>query len=204
MKIILLKNDIDSSFCENLKSIAIDTETMGLLPYRDRLCLIQMSKGDDICYAIQTKTFEHSDNLKKILADNKVLKIFHYARFDMMMLYKSFNIMPQNVYCTKIASKLARTFTNKHSLQSLCENLLGIEISKEQTCTDWGAINLTDEQKEYAAIDVLYLHKLKEKLDQLLLRENRKKLAQKCFDFLETRVILDLMCGFEYDIFKHH
>jgi ribonuclease D len=203
MKIVSYENDIPEKFLRDLTSVAVDTETMGLCPHRDRLCLVQLSKGDGTCYLIQMRSFEKSDCLKKLLSDKNILKIFHFARFDMMMLYKYLKIMTKNVYCTKIASKLARTYTNRHSLKGLCEDILGIEISKAQTCTDWGATDLTKEQKQYAAIDVLYLHSLMTKLNELLIREHRLEMAQNCFDFLETRVMLDLMCGEIYDIFSH-
>ena len=197
------KNDAPSHICENLISVAIDTETTGLLPHRDRLCLVQVSKGDEEIHLIQFDNFDNANNLKKILLDEKILKIFHYGRFDIMMLYKSFGVVAQNVYCTKIASKLVRTYTSKHSLLDLCQELLGVSISKEQTCTDWGRNDLSKEQQEYAATDVLYLHRIKQKLDEMLVRENRVELAKKCFDFLGTRCILDLMTSESYDIFSH-
>lgn len=196
-------NDLPDSFIQNITSVAIDTETMGLLPYRDRLCLAQFSKGDGDAYLVKFNNYSLAKNIKYILLDNQILKIFHYARFDIMMLYKYLEVMTQNIYCTKIASKLVRTYTSKHSLLNLCKDLLNIEISKEETCTDWGAKELTTEQKEYAANDVLYLHRIKEKLDEMLVRENRVELANSCFEFLKTRVILDLLTNEQYDIFAH-
>lgn len=201
--IYTFNNDLPDDFLVNLDSVAIDTETMGLLPYRDRLCLAQFSKGDGDAYLVQFGNYKASDNIKKLLSDDKILKIFHYARFDMMMLYRSLGVMPENVYCTKIASKLVRTYSSKHSLLEICKELLGVQISKEETCTDWGAPELTETQKEYAANDVLYLHQLKEKLDIMLEREGRVELADSCFRFLKTRVQLDLLTNEQYDIFAH-
>lgn len=198
------KDDLPDDFMKLAKiSVAIDTETMGLMPHRDRLCLAQFSLGDGDAYLVQFFDYSKAHNIKALISDSGLLKIFHYARFDMMMLYKYLGVMPKNVYCTKIASKLSRTYASKHGLLDLCKEILGIEISKEQTCTDWGSDNLSDEQKEYAANDVLYLHQLKEKLDEMLDREGRFELAQSCFDFLETRAKLDLMAGENYDIFAH-
>lgn len=203
MKIHLHKNDLPNGIFENSDSIAVDSETTGLLPYRDRLCLVQMSDGGDNIHLVQFENFENSKNLKRILADERILKIFHYGRFDIMMIYKYLEVMTRNVYCTKIASKLVRTYTSKHSLLDLCQELLGVSISKEQTCTDWGSKTLTEEQQKYAATDVLYLHRLKEKLDRMLEREGRVELAKKCFDFLGSRCLFDLMAGENYDIFSH-
>lgn len=196
-------DDLPSDFLDNTTSVAIDTETMGLLPYRDRLCLAQFSKGDGNAYLVKFNDYDNAKNIKYLLTNDKVLKIFHYARFDIMMLYKYLGVMTENIYCTKIASKLVRTYTSKHSLLNLCKDLLNVEISKEETCTDWGANELTFEQKEYAANDVLYLHKIKEKLDEMLIRENRVDLANSCFEFLKTRVMLDLLTNEQYDIFSH-
>ena len=196
-------DDLPSDFLDNTTSVAIDTETMGLLPYRDRLCLAQFSKGDGNAYLVKFNDYDNAKNIKYLLTNDKVLKIFHYARFDIMMLYKYLGVMTENIYCTKIASKLVRTYTSKHSLLNLCKDLLNVEISKEETCTDWGAEELTPEQKEYAANDVLYLHKIKEKLDEMLIRENRVDLANSCFEFLKTRVMLDLLTNEQYDIFSH-
>ena len=202
--IFLHTNDLPAEFVRAItNSVAIDTETMGLLPHRDRLCLAQFSLGDGNAHLVQFFEYSNAVNIKNLLADTKILKIFHYARFDIMMLYKYLGAMTKNVYCTKIASKLSRTYAQHHGLLDLCKEILGVEISKEQTCTDWGCEKLTDEQKEYAANDVLYLHQLKEKLDVVLRREGRFELAQNCFNFLETRVKLDLMAGETYDIFSH-
>ena len=203
MNIHMHKNDLPDSFLKNVSSVAIDTEATGLMPHRDRLCLVQVSKGDEDCHLIQFDNFNEAKNLKSILSNEKILKIFHYGRFDIMMLYKSFNVFAKNVYCTKIASKLVRTYTSKHSLLDLCHELLEVNILKEQGCTDWAKPNLIEAQKIYAATDVLYLHRLKEKLDEMLVRENRTELAQKCFDFLDSRCTLDLMAGDNYDIFSH-
>lgn len=201
--IYTFNNDLPNDFLENTTSVAIDTETMGLLPYRDRLCLAQFSKGDGNAYLVKLDNYDHAKNLKYLLTNKQILKIFHYARFDIMMLYKYLGVMTENIYCTKIASKLVRTYTSKHSLLNLCKDLLNVEISKEETCTDWGTRELTAEQKEYAANDVLYLHKIKEKLDEMLIRENRVEIAKSCFEFLKTRVILDLLTNEQYDIFAH-
>ena len=202
--IYLYKNDLPDGFLRTTKnSVAIDTETMGLMPHRDRLCLAQFSLGDGNAYLVQFFEYSKAQNIRQILSDAQILKIFHYARFDMLMLYKYLGVMTKNVYCTKIASKLSRTYAQKHGLLDLCKEVLDVEISKEQTCTDWGKENLTEEQKEYAANDVLYLHKLKDELDLLLKREGRLELAQSCFNFLETRVQLDLMAGENYDVFAH-
>jgi ribonuclease D len=176
---------------------------MGLLPHRDRLCIAQFCCDDGICHLVQFDDYAASRNIVTILHDRSILKIFHYARFDMAMFRQYLGIMPENVYCTKIASKLARTYASGHSLRDLCFELLGVEISKEQTCTDWGADDISDAQLEYAATDVLYLHQLKARLDALLSREGRHILAQACFDFLPTRVTLDLVAGERYDIFAH-
>ena len=196
-------NDLPNKILKDLKSIAIDTETTGLLPHRDRLCIAQFSTGDGNAYIVKFEDYTKAKNIEKMLSDDGILKIFHYARFDVMMIYKNLGIMTKKIYCTKIASKLVRTYTSKHSLLELCKELLAVEISKEQTCTDWGKPELTEEQQIYAANDVLYLHKIKIKLDEMLEREKRTDLAKSCFDFLETRVQLDLMAGENYDIFAH-
>ncbi|MDR0695507.1 MAG: ribonuclease D [Holosporales bacterium] len=203
MQVSVHKNDLPAEFLNGLDSVAVDTETMGLCPNRDRLCVAQFSSGNGECHLIQFYNYTDASNIKKLLADRRILKIFHYARFDVMMFYKYLGTMTENVYCTKIASKLTRTYAQKHSLMELCRDLLRIEISKEQTCTDWGKEQLSEQQKEYAACDVLHLHKLKQVLDALLERENRTCLAIKCFDFLKARVMLDLMVGERYDIFSH-
>ncbi len=204
MKINLHKNDLPDSFLDNhCSTLAIDTEATGLLPHRDRLCLAQISSGGEDIHLVKFESFNDSKNLKTILADERILKVFHYARFDIMMLYKYLGVMTKNIYCTKIASKLVRTYTSKHSLLDLCQELIGVTIAKEQGCSDWATESLTSEQLTYAATDVLYLHQLKEKLDCMLNREGRLEIAQKCFDFLEARCYLDLMAGETYDIFSH-
>jgi ribonuclease D len=202
MKINTYENDLPEEFLNN-SVVAIDTETTGLCPHRDRLCLAQFSAGDGSCYLVKFNAYSESHNIIKLLVNKEILKIFHYARFDVMMFYKHFGVMASNIYCTKIASKLARTYAQRHSLLELCRDLLQIELSKEQTCTDWGGENLSRAQLEYAANDVLYLHKLMEKLNIMLKREGRSLIAKHCFDFLPTRVLLDLMVCENYDIFSH-
>ena len=203
MKIKMHKNDLPKSL--NLgDSIAIDTETMGLNHSRDRLCLIQLSSGKNICHLVQIKNNKiRPNNLLKILKNKKILKIFHYARFDVGILKYTFNINIENIYCTKIASKLTRTFTENHGYKDLCKELLNIQISKTQQTTDWGSSSLTLAQQKYAATDVLYLHQIKDKLDLMLIREKRMKLAQACFNFIKIRTDLDLSGWAENDIFKH-
>jgi ribonuclease D len=185
------------------RSIAIDTETMGLDPYRDRLCLVQMSEGDGSAALVQFAREYPAPELKRLLADESVLKIFHFARFDMAVLKHFLGVMPRPVYCTKVASKLARTFTDRHGLKDLCKELLGIDLSKQQQSSDWGAQELTPEQLSYAASDVLHLHALREKLDAMLRREGREGLARACFEFLPTRAELDLRGWSEIDPFAH-
>jgi ribonuclease D len=183
--------------------VAIDTETMGLDPYRDRLCLVQLSEGDGSAVLVQFSGAYDAPELKRLLADESVLKIFHFGRFDMAVLKHFLGVMPRPVYCTKVASKLARTFTDRHGLKDLCRELLGIELSKQQQSSDWGAAELTQEQLSYAASDVLHLHALREKLDAMLLRERRESLARGCFEFLPTRAELDLRGWSEIDPFAH-
>jgi len=185
-------------------SVAIDTETMGLNPHRDRLCVVQMSNGDGSADVIQIP-MGHTDapNLKALLADPKVTKIFHFARFDLAALYNAFGVMPQPVYCTKIASRLTRTYTDRHGLKDLVREVLNIDLSKQQQSSDWGAAALSEAQLAYAASDVLHLHGLRERLDAMLAREGRTALAQACFDFLPTRVKLDLGGWEAEDIFAH-
>lgn len=204
MQIFFYKNDLPDGVFSGEKSVAVDTETMGLMPHRDRLCLVQISAGDGTCHLVQIEDYNQSKNLCNLLKNENILKIFHFARFDIMMLYKCLGVMTKKIYCTKIASRLVRTYTNAHSLKSLCWDLLEVELSKEETLTDWGSVELTAKQKEYAANDVFYLHSLKEKLDAMLLREKRDDIAQKCFDFLEIRAFFDLSCGNDYDVFAHH
>ena len=186
-------------------SVAIDTETMGLDPHRDRLCLVQLSRGDGDCHLVQFPPGEavSATNLAALLTDGAVLKIFHFARFDLAVLEHGLGVRCGPVYCTKIASRLARTFTDRHGLKDLCRDLLGIEISKQQQSSDWGADRLSRNQLDYAANDVLHLHPLKEKLDAMLAREGRAELAEACFAFLPDRARLDLEGWPEVDIFSH-
>jgi ribonuclease D len=184
--------------------VAIDTETLGLNPHRDRLCVVQLSPGDGSADVVQIPAGKvASPNLVRLLSDPKKLKLFHFARFDLAVLYKAYGVMAGPVYCTKIASKLTRTYTDKHGLKDLVRELLGIDLSKQQQSSDWGAAKLSDAQLAYAAADVLHLHALKERLDQMLARENRVSLAEACFRFLPTRVELDLGGWAEEDIFAH-
>ncbi|MCB1355085.1 MAG: ribonuclease D [Maritimibacter sp.] len=184
--------------------VAIDTETMGLNPHRDRLCVVQLSAGDGDAHIVQiVKGQTEAPNLVKMLADPDTLKLFHYGRFDIAMLLNAFGVLTQPVYCTKIASKMVRTYTDRHGLKVLLDELLHVDISKQQQQTDWGAEDLTEAQLDYAASDVLYLHRVKDKLDARLAREGRSEVAQAAFDFLPTRAKLDLMGWPETDIFSH-
>jgi ribonuclease D len=184
--------------------VAIDTETLGLNPHRDRLCLVQVSYGDGNAELVQiAKGQTRAPKLEALLADPSVLKLFHFARFDLGVLAKTFGFVPAPVYCTKIASKLVRTYTDRHGLKDLVKEVLGVEISKQQQSSDWGAEALSEAQHAYAASDVLYLHPLKERLDAMLAREGRSDLAAACFDFLPTRARLDLAGWPETDIFAH-
>jgi len=185
-------------------SVAIDTETMGLDPHRDRLCVVQLSAGNGAADVVQIPPGSGAaPNLKRLLADAAVLKIFHFARFDMGILYKTFGVMPAPVYCTKIASRLSRTYTDKHGLKDLVRELTGTDLSKQQQLSDWGSEQLSDAQIAYAAADVLHLHALKTKLDVMLAREGRAELAAACFRFLPDRVRLDLAGWAQDDIFAH-
>ena len=185
-------------------SVAIDTETMGLHPHRDRLCVVQMSNGDGSADVVQIpKDHTEAPNLKALLANPKVIKIFHFARFDLAALYNAFGVMPQPVYCTKIASRLSRTYTDRHGLKDLVREVLNIDLSKQQQSSDWGSQTLSEAQLAYAASDVLHLHGLRERLDAMLAREGRLGLAQACFDFLPTRARLDLQGWDTEDIFAH-
>jgi ribonuclease D len=185
-------------------AVAIDTETMGLEPNRDRLCVVQLSPGDGSADVVQIAAGQSkAPNIERLLADSSVVKIFHYARFDLGMLVKAFGVMAQPVYCTKIASRLARTYTDKHGLKDLTREVLGVDLSKQQQLSDWGAETLTDAQVSYAATDVLHLHALKERLDAMLAREGRADLAAACFRFLPDRVRLDLAGWAAEDIFSH-
>ena len=202
MKIKYYENDLPDNL-ELGNIIAIDTETMGLIPARDKLCLIQLSSGDDVCHLVKILNLRKKPkNLINILKDGKVTKIFHFARFDVAVLKHSFNINLKNIYCTKIASKLVRTYTDKHGYKDLCRELLNETISKVEQSSDWGG-ELSKEQKKYAATDVLYLHKLKKKLDIMLVREDRTKIAKACFEFISHRTDLDLYGWQDVDIFKH-
>ena len=184
--------------------VAIDCETMGLNPHRDRLCLIQMSGGDGNVHLVQVEKGQtDAPNLCRMLTDPKVLKLFHFGRFDIAAMYHAFGALAAPVYCTKIASKMTRTFTDRHGLKYLLQDLVGVDISKQQQQSDWGAENLSDAQLDYAASDVLYLHRLKEALDEMLAREGRTELAQSCFDFLPARARLDLEGWPEIVIFAH-
>jgi ribonuclease D len=185
-------------------AVAIDTETMGLDLARDRLCVVQLSPGDGSADVVQIPPHaKDAPNLKRLLADKSLLKIFHFARFDLGMLYKAFGVMPEPIYCTKIASRLSRTYTDKHGLKDLVREILGQEISKQQQSSDWGAADLTDAQIAYAASDVAHLHALRDRLDAMLAREGRSELAAACFRFLPERVRLDLAGFAAEDIFAH-
>jgi ribonuclease D len=186
------------------REVAIDTETMGLDLNRDRLCVVQLSPGDGSADVVQIPA-EANDapNIKALLANPAVTKIFHYARFDMAVLKRRFGVIAGPVYCTKIASRLVRTYTDRHGLKDLVRELINIDLSKQQQSSDWGAEKITDAQLEYAAADVLYLHDLKRHLDRMLMREGRMGLAEACFAFLPTRIELDLMGWGEADIFAH-
>ena len=199
----LHKNDLPDGL-DLGPSVAIDCETMGLNPHRDRLCLVQLSSGDGNAHLVQIEREQTSaPNLERLLRDPDVLKLFHFGRFDIAVMYHAFGALAAPVYCTKIASKLIRTYTDRHGLKNLLEELLNIDISKLQQMSDWGASTLTDGQLAYAASDVLYLHRLKEKLDARLAREGRTDLAQAAFEFLPTRARLDLAGWPEDDIFAH-
>jgi ribonuclease D len=183
---------------------AIDTETLGLVVGRDRLCVVQISRGDGSADIVQIGVGQTSaPNLQRLLADPKVVKLFHYGRFDMGVLHHAFGVMAAPVYCTKIASKIARTFTDRHGLKDLCKDLLGVDLKKEQQSSDWGAASLSEEQQRYAASDVLHLHALRTRLDEMLARERRAELARNCFEFLPARALLDLAGWAEQDIFAH-
>jgi ribonuclease D len=205
MTIRIHRGDLpDLAHYASVQAIAIDTETMGLSLTRDRLCLVQLSPGDGSADVVQIAAQSAgAPNLKRLLTDASVLKIFHFARFDLGMLQKNLGVMPAPVYCTKIASRLTRTYTDKHGLKDLVREFLGHDLSKQQQSSDWGAAALTDAQISYAASDVLYLHALREKLDVMLAREGREQLAAACFRFLPDRVRLDLAGFAEEDIFAH-
>ena len=194
-----LPSDIDFG-----TSVAIDTETQGLNPLRDRLCLIQMSSGDGTAHLVQFEAGGYdAPNLKRMLSNPDVLKIYHFARFDLAVIQQYLGVMTTPVYCTKVASRLVRTYTDRHGLKDLCKELLNVDLSKQQQSSDWAAAELSREQRNYAASDVLHLHALKERLDTMLERENRAEIARSCFDFLPSRARLDLMGWHDEDIFSH-
>ena len=185
-------------------AVAVDTETLGLVPRRDKLCLVQLSAGDGNAHLVQLDRSSYdAPNLKALLTDPRVTKIFHYARFDVAVMKQYLGVDCGPIYCTKIASKLTRTYTDRHGLKDLIKELLGLELNKQQQSSDWGAHVLSDAQKQYAAQDVLYLHELKARLDQMLQREGRSGVAQACFDFVPTRAALDLAGWTEEDVFAH-
>ncbi len=203
MTISILKDDIPSDIDWG-QAVAIDTETMGLNNHRDRLCVVQLSSGDGNAILVQIASDPaHAPNLVALLANPDIVKLFHFGRFDMAVLSKTYGTMPAPIYCTKIASKLARTYTDRHGLKELCRELLSVDLSKQQQSSDWGKETLSKEQIAYAASDVLYLHQLRDRLDEMLVREGRQELAQQSHDFLATRVMLDLRGWAEMDIFSH-
>jgi ribonuclease D len=194
-----LSDDADFGDC-----VAIDTETQGLVLHRDRLCVVQLSRGDGSADVVQIAAGQtRAKNIERLLADPKVTKLFHFARFDVAALFKTFGVMAAPIYCTKIASKLVRTYTDRHGLKDLTRELLGVDLSKQQQCSDWSGDALSEAQISYAASDVLYLHALRLRLDAMLLRENRADIAKACFDFLPERARLDLMGWADADIFSH-
>ncbi len=203
MKVKLYQGDLPDGL--NLGPVvAIDTETLGLNPFRDRLCLAQMTGGDGVCHMVRFAAGRYdAPNLKRMLADPAVLKLFHFARFDIAMFRRWLGVDVRPVYCTKIASKLVRTYTDKHGLKDLVRELLGVDLSKEQQSSDWGAAELSEKQLAYAANDVAHLHQLKDALDAMLAREGRAHLAKACFDFLPMRAELDLAGWGDTDIFAH-
>lgn len=203
MKIRLHKGDLPEGLDLGTK-VAVDTETLGLNPIRDRLCLVQLSSGDGSAHLVQFRRDEYAaPNLKRLLSDPKVLKLYHFARFDLAIMRRYLGVMAGPVYCTRTASKLARTYTDKHGLKDLVKELLDIDLSKQQQSSDWGAEGLTEQQLAYAANDVAFLHRLKDALDAMLIREGRMVLAQACFDFLPARADLDLAGWADGDIFAH-
>lgn len=203
MTITLYKGDLPDGL-DLGSTVAIDSETMGLHPHRDKLCLVQLSSGDGNAHLVQLdrNTYD-APNLKALMSNPDILKLFHFARFDVAVMSHYLGVTTSPVYCTKIASKLVRTYTDRHGLKDLCGELLNIDMSKQQQSSDWGAETLSDAQQKYAASDVLYLHQLKAQLDIMLAREGRQSLANKCFEFLPTRASLDLAGWPEQDIFAH-
>jgi ribonuclease D len=203
MKIKLYKGDLPAHLTLN-SVVAVDTETLGLNPARDRLCLVQLSAGDGSAHLVQfARDAYEAPNLKRLLADTSVLKLYHFARFDLAAIRRYLGVTAAPVYCTRTASKLARTYTDKHGLKDLVKELLDVELSKQQQSSDWGAESLTEQQLAYAANDVAFLHRLRDALDTMLKREGRMELAQACFDFLPARAELDLAGWGEQDIFAH-
>jgi len=203
MAITLHKGDLPAGLVFG-DIVALDSETMGLNPQRDRLCLVQLSRGDGDVHLVQFEPGAYAaPNLKRLLTDPSVVKLFHYGRFDIAMLYKHLGVLTAPVWCTKIASKLTRTYTDRHGLRDLCRELLGIDLSKQQQSSDWGAAVLTEEQLAYAASDVLHLHRLKEILGGLIDREGRRDVASACFDFLPMRARLDLLGWSTEEIYAH-
>jgi ribonuclease D len=198
------KGDLPDLAHYDVEAVAIDTETLGLNPHRDRLCVVQLSPGDGTADVVQIAHGQRrAPNLAALLRNRKVTKLFHYGRFDIAVLYHAFGVMAEPVFCTKIASRLTRTYTDRHGLKDICNELLGVSLSKQQQSSDWAAETLSPEQLDYAASDVLYLHRLREVLAGRLAREGREKEAEACFRFLPTRAKLDLMGWAEEDIFAH-
>jgi ribonuclease D len=198
------KGDLPDLSNYAVDAVAIDTETLGLNPHRDRLCVVQISPGDGTADVIQIAPDQkEAPNLVQLIGDSAITKLFHFGRFDLAVLYHAFGVMPEPVFCTKIASRLTRTYTDRHGLKDICNELLGISLSKQQQSSDWGAPALSQEQLDYAASDVLYLHRLRDVLAGRLERENRAEEAAACFRFLPTRAKLDLMGWDEQDIFAH-
>ncbi len=203
MAIKLYKGDLPAGL-DFGASVAVDTETLGLIPRRDKLCVVQLSSGDGNAHLVQLDRSSYdAPNLKALFANPAVTKIFHYARFDVAVIKQYLGVDTYPLYCTKIASKLTRTYTDRHGLKDLIKELLGIELNKQQQSSDWGAHVLSDAQKQYAAMDVLYLHEMKARLDQMLAREGRTEVAKSCFDFIPTRAALDLAGWTEEDVFAH-
>lgn len=203
MTIRLHRGDLPDDYKAG-SAVAIDTETLGLNPQRDRLCLVQISTGDGSADLVKIELGQNrAPNLEKVLRDRSVQKLFHFARFDVAALYKAFGVMTEPVYCTKIASKLVRTYTDRHGLKELARELLGVDLSKQQQSSDWGSDDLSDAQLAYAASDVLYLHAMKAKLDLMLAREGRSAFADACFAFVPVRAALDLAGWADSDIFAH-
>jgi len=203
LKIRLHKNDLPDGL-DLGREVAIDTETLGLNPVRDRLCLVQLSAGDGSAHLVQfARDHYEAPNLKRLLSDPNVLKLYHFARFDLATMRRYLGVTAGPVYCTRTASKLARTYTDKHGLKDLVKELLDVDLSKQQQSSDWGAENLTEQQLAYAANDVAFLHRLRDALNRMLIREGRMALAQACFDFLPARAELDLAGWGEGDIFAH-